>query len=214
VAQGDAPNDKRATQEAYTSETAQEIIDQVETGGGGGGTSYVGNVAMVYTTDATEFFEAIYSHSYASQQGYPLSAYISTTAPSGEFILTNRFYTADDTSASSRQTPVAIRIQINFDLAHGPAGGGIIAGEGVVWWAVSGENDYMRKYVGKIEMNLGSSSIDVRLPGGLMIYAATDAQKGYYITKQGQYWSNYGPSISFSNMSTFRGVYMLPQPVG
>jgi hypothetical protein len=120
VAQGDAPNDKRATQEAYTSETAQEIIDQVETGGGGGGTSYVGNVAMVYTTDATEFFEAIYSHSYASQQGYPLSAYISTTAPSGEFILTNRFYTADDTSASSRQTPVAIRIQINFLIITAP----------------------------------------------------------------------------------------------
>lgn len=212
MTEGDTPNDKRATQETYTSDTAQEIIDQVE-GGGGGGTSYVGNVAMVYTTDATEFFEAIYKHSDASQQGYPLSAYISTTAPSGNFILTNRFYTADDTSASATQAPYAIRVQINFDLAAGPSGGGVIAGEGVVWWAVSGENDYMRKYVGKIEMNLGTSSIDVRLPGGLMVYAATDAQKGYYITKQGQSWSNYGPSITFADMSTFRGVYLLPQPV-
>ena len=214
MTEGDTPNDKRATQETYTSDTAQEIIDQVEGGGGGGGTSYVGNVAMIYTTDAKEFFEAIYKHSDASQQGYPLQCYLYSNAASGNFVLTNRFKTADDTAASSTQAPAAVRVQISFDLSAGPAGGGVITGEGVVWWAVSGENDYMRKYVGKIEMNLGSSSIDVRLSGGLMVYAATDAQTGYYITKQGQNWGNYGPTISFSDMSTFRGVYMLPQPVG
>lgn len=214
MTEGDTPNDKRATQETYTSDTAQEIIDQVEGGGGGGGTSYVGNVAMVYTTDATEFFKAIYKHSDASQQGYPLSAYISTTAPSGNFILTKRFKTADDTSAGATQTPIAIRIQINFDLACGPSGGGVISGEGVVWYAVSGENDYMRKYTGKIGMNLGQESIDVRLEGGWFEYCADDVQMGYYITKQAQSWSNYGPSITFGNMSTFRGVYMIPQPVG
>lgn len=214
MTEGDTPNDKRATQETYTSDTAQEIIDQVEGGGGGGGTSYVGNVAMVYTTDATEFFTAIYHHSDASQQGYPLQCYLYTNAPSGNFILTKRFKTADDTAAGSTQTPAAIRVQINFDLAHGPAGGGVIDGEGIVWFARSGESDWTYKYVGKIEMNLSQSSIDVRLAGGYLIYTPDDGATSYYQTKQAQSWSNYGPSISFSDMSTFRGVYMLPQPVG
>lgn len=213
MTESDTPNDKRATQETYTSDTAQEIIDQVEGGGGGGGTAYVGNVATVYTTDATEFFQAIYKHSNPSEQGYPLQCYLFTNAPSGEFILTNRFKTADDTAASSRQTPAAIRVQINFDLAAGPSGGGEIGGEGVVWFARANENEYTYKYIGKIVMNLSTSSIDVRLDGGFLIYTPTDAQMGYYQTKQGQYWSNYGPTITFENMSTFRGVYLIPQPI-
>jgi hypothetical protein len=63
-------------------------------------------------------------------------------------------------------------------------------------------------------MNVSASNIDLRLYGGFMLYDGGDTDSnGYYITGQPQYWSNYGPTISVSNMSTFRGLYVVPQPV-
>lgn len=212
MTEGDTPNDKRATQETYTSDTAQEIIDQVE-GGGGGGTAYVGNVAMVYTTDPAEFLSAIYYHSHAEEQGYPVQCYLYSNAPSGNFILRNRYLTAEDIySGVDRFTPVVIRAILNFDLAHTPAGGGDVHANGTLWYSGNTSNwDY--KYTGEFDINISETSIGFRLTGGFMCYNNNDTPKGHYITRQSQYWGEYGPSIAAANISTFRGMYVIPQPV-
>lgn len=214
MTEGDTPNDKRATQETYTSDTAQEIIDQVETGGGGGGgTAYVGNVATVYTTDPAEFFTAIYSHSDASQQGYPVQCYLYSNAPSGNFILRNRYLTSDNSySGVDRFAPAVIRAILNFDLAHTPAGSGDVHATGTLWFSGNTSNwDY--KYTGDFDIYLTTTTIGFRLTGGFMCYNNNDTPKGYYITRQSQYWSEYGPNIAAANISTFRGLYVIPQPV-
>lgn len=214
MTEGDTPNDKRATQETYTSDTAQEIIDQVEGGGGGGGTAYVGNVATVYTTDPSEFLHAIYHHQDASQQGYPVQCYFHTNAPSGEFILIARHKTSDDTLASSRQTPVAINVSICFDLQNTPAGSGVITGHGYIEFARSGDSQYTYKYTGNIGVDASQTDVKLRLYGGFMLYdGGNTGSEGYYITGQPQYYGSYGPTITAANMSTFRGLYVVPQPV-
>jgi hypothetical protein len=214
MTEGDTPNDKRATQETYTSDTAQEIIDQVEGGGGGGGTAYVGNVATVYTTDPAEFLQAIYYHADESQQGYPVQFYFHTNAPSGQFILTASHKTADDTLVSSRQTPVAINASICFDLERVPAGSGVITGHGYIEFARSGDNNYTYKYTGNIGVDASQTDVKLRLYGGFMLFdGGNNNSVGYYITGQPQYYGSYGPTITAANMSRFRGLYVIPQPV-
>lgn len=170
------------------------------------GSSYDGNYNVNYTTDAVTFFAGLYN-----RQIIPVQAYLYTNAPTGNFILNNRYKATDNTLAGSEQTPTVIRCQINFDLGQPSSGGGVISGEGVIWYAVSGENDFKRKYNGKIEMNIGENAIDLRLSGGEFIFYDKDNPDFYYITTQGQRWGNYGPTITFTNMSTFRGVYLKAQ---
>lgn len=215
MTEGDTPNDKRATQETYTSDTAQEIIDQVEGGGGGGGTSYVGNVAMVYTTDPAEFLQAIYYKADASQQGYPVQCYLQTNAPTGKFVLKNRYKTSDNTLASSEQTPTNIRLFLNFNLTHTPAGSGDVRADGWCWFLRSGESDWTYKYNGAFDINLSQSDLEIKLTGGFMSWDPKDGtnQTGYYITGQGQSWGDYGPNIAAANIVTFKGIYVIPQPV-
>ena len=172
-------------------------------------------MATVYTTDPSEFLNAIYYHADASQQGYPVQCYIGTTSPTGNFVLRNRFYTKDDSSAAAnKQTPAAIRLQVSFDLAHTPAGSGDVHCHGYCWFYRSGESNWTYKYTGAIDLTLSQSDILIKLTGGFMSYDNDNGtQNGYYVTTQGQYFGEYGPKIAAANMSVFRGMYVVPQPV-
>lgn len=168
--------------------------------------SYDGNYNVNYTTDSGTFFSGLYN-----RQIIPVQAYLYTNASTGNFVLYNRYKASDNTSASGEQTPIAIRCKINFDLGQPDVGGGVVSGDGIIWYAVSGENDFKRKYNGKIEMNIGENAIDLRLSGGEFIFYDNDNPNFYYITTQGQRWGSYGPTITFANMSIFRGVYLKAQ---
>lgn len=189
-----------------TGTDAAPNFDFALTGGGGGGGSYNGNVGIMFTTNAAEFLQAIYN-----KRGQAVQAFIHTNAPTGEFILTARHKTSDDTLASSRQTPVSINVSICFDLKDVPTGGGVIYGHGIVEFARSGDSNYTYKYTGRIGMNIASNAVDVRLEGGFLLYdGGNTGSYGYYQTGQPQYYSNYGPTITAANMSTFRGIYIKP----
>lgn len=194
-----------------TGTDAAPNFDFAFTGGGGGGGSYNGNVGMFYTTNPTEFLQAIYFHQDTSQQGYPVQCYFHTNAPSGEFILTARHKTSNDTLASTRQTPVAINASICFDLQNTPSGSGVITGHGYIEFARSGDSDYKYKYTGYIGVDASATDVKLRLYGGFLLYdGGNNDSEGYYITGQPQYYGSYGPTITAANMNTFRGLYVKP----